>query len=81
MAIKLRESLPCLWKFDINDQTTWPWLDYVLVGKGENKKIRWIKNPFFKLGHLIKGYQDAAIEGIKSKIQERNQQKHSDGNA
>ena len=70
----LVESLPHLWKFDIHDESTWPYLDYVLIGKGENKEIRWIKNPSFKYGHLIKGYWDAACEGIKSKVQERNQQ-------
>ncbi len=72
------ESLPCLWKFDINDQTTWPYVSYVLIGKGDKKTIKWLKNPFFKYGHLIKGYLDAASERIKSKVEERLQSEHQD---
>ncbi len=53
-----------LWPYSKDDKSTWPWLTCMIGGrktadgKQELYVTKWVKNPDFKYGHLIKGYND-----------------------
>lgn len=45
-----------IFPFDINDKSTWPWLDHKVSGRPPKRFIHWVKNPEFKWPHLIPNY-------------------------
>ena len=50
-----REKLKTLWPYNKNDETTWPWIDCVICGELNRLRVsRWIPNPEFRYGHLMK---------------------------
>jgi len=47
-----------LFPIDCENPDTWPWIDCKVVGTEKAPRIsKWVKNPKFKYGHLIEGYE------------------------
>jgi hypothetical protein len=53
----LRPTLPKLFPYSYENKETWPYTDCIIT-KRKNKLVieRWIKNPHFKYGKLLKDY-------------------------
>lgn len=45
-----------IFPYSIQDKTTWPWINCLVNVYKDKTSVKWIKNPTFKYGHLIKGY-------------------------
>ena len=60
-----------LWPYDINDKTTWKYIDFIMAGTLKSKTATakyWVLNPGFMYAHL----DIAPMKGNEIKIKDRN---------
>lgn len=51
-VMPVRAPIARKWPWDAYDTNTWKYIDFEVIGKGKNQKIKWILNPDFAYKHL-----------------------------